>query len=418
MTVVEQQPFVLVDQLLDHLATPEGAMTIWKERLDPEIINKEDEGVRKVLRWTTEYITKYQEAPTKDMLHEEFGMEFFEPQTPVEWVIEKLRDQYKRNEGKKIIQEIGRRVLQDPDEAISIASSEFNRLKNLTTTRRYEMDTYEYDLTVESYRKTLTEGVDAGITFGWGQIDKDLVGLQKGNLVFIGARPKRFKSWLLLTSAHEAWLRGDEITFWSLELPLADITNRHLCMISGVSYGDFKKRKLTPTQWNDFKAAAEFAKERENKLHFLRPPVGERTVGVIEQVSKELGSKAVYIDQLSWINPNKAMDQKWRETEVIVDELKMMADNFPVYAAAQLNREAASLTEMADLSKFGLSDRIGQTADLLLGVYASKDMIQNRIIEFGTIDARDFLPVSYDMKINLGLNPKEPYIKCLGRKED
>ena len=48
--------FILEDAILDHLATPEGAMAIYKERLDPKLLSPNEDKAYDVLTFVLAYI--------------------------------------------------------------------------------------------------------------------------------------------------------------------------------------------------------------------------------------------------------------------------------------------------------------------------------------------------------------------------
>lgn len=419
MTVVvyEEQGVDLEDALMDHLGDPTSAMILYRERLSDEFLF--DPITKKTLNFTFDFIREEGEPPGHDILNTETGFEFGPPVTPIDWVIERLRNRYKMNQGKAVVQRLAKLVVTDPDEAVRYGDEEFAKLRQATITRRYERDTGEAMSAIDRYVLAVEKGLGMGVTFGWEAIDEDLIGLRPGTLSVVVARPKRGKSWLLLQSACKAWEQGENVDFYTLELTLEEMEDRFICMLANVPYWAFVKKRLTPEQFGEMRAAAKWAESRDNKLRFLRPNFGERTVSNLQRISREHSPAAVYVDQLSWLDAQKRMpDQRWREIEFIVDDLKAACDDFPIYVAAQFNREAAGLDEMADLSKIGLSDRIGQTADLILGVHQSKEMKENNLLEFGVVDARSVGYSAYELKMNLGANPEDPYLKYLGRKED
>ncbi len=415
---VEVSGIVIEDQLLDHLATPEGAMSIWRERLEPAIVG-DDEDVRKVLIWTTNYIDEHREAPTKELLKYEFGLDFLEPVAPLDYVLDKFRERYRRKQAQRAISKVAKIVNSDPEEAVALAFSEFARIRAETVSRETMRDSQDIGSRVDAYNERVLTGNTAGVTFGWPQIDEILGGLRLGCLYFVLARPKRYKSWFVLKSAHEAWKGGEDVDFNTLELPITEMQDRWLCMLAGVSYGAFMHHRLTHQDLQHLDWARNYAAEQNNKIRFLQPPRGERTVGHLLQTATETDRPpaVIYIDQLSFLESTRktAIDQRWREVEFICEDLAEAKNQFPIYVAAQFNREAASLNEMADLAQIGLSDAIGQKADMVLGLYASKDMIANKVIEFGTVAARSFEHARFEMKTGL---EGDDYIKFLTVKAE
>lgn len=408
MTEVEYAGIVLEDQLLDHLATPEGAMMIWRERLSPEVINESDDGIREALEFVVGYIEQYGEAPTVSIIAEETGYEDFnEPEVPIEYLLDKLNERFKKQEVQKAVKKVARLSNVAPHEALTLGFSEFSRIMGETASQRSTFDTHNMGLVLDRYKhrqETSTEG----LSWGFPEMDKLLQGLRKGELYFVVARPKRFKSWMLVKSALECFYNGHDVTLFSLEMTAEEIQDRIFCMITGVSYTQFQHRSLMPRDLQVLEDAKHWLMEQPMKLRVIRPPMGERTIGHMKQIAKEHGAQAVFIDQLSWIESTRkaSIDQRWREVAFICEDAKEAAMDFPVYIAAQFNREAQGAKSVfdLDLANIGLSDAIGQTADTLLGIYSSKEMKASGIMQYGVIDSRAFDQSAWEVKIELGLN--------------
>jgi replicative DNA helicase len=402
--VEEYAGLVLEDQLLDHMATPAGCRAIWKERLSSELIGDSDDGIRTALEFVISYMDEYREPPSRGVLEEETGYDEFDtPIAPIGYVITKLRERYQRQQMKRVITTLGRNA-GNPEEALRIGLSEFNRIRAETADRKHTMDSSEVAEVVDKYHERLKHGAIQGVTFGFEELDKSLGGLKTDELTFIIARPKRYKSWQLLWSATAAvWTESRSVVFDTLEMPPEEMMERYTCIIAGVSYRDFKLHNLSPAALGELDKAARDAFNNPNKIYFRRPPRGERTVQQMMQEAIELGAEALYIDQLSFIESVRkaSVDQRHREVSFICEDLKDATQHMPIYVAAQFNREAAGLNEMADLSKIGLSDSIGQVADTILGVHATKDMKAQNLIHMGVIESRSYEPTVWEMSVDL-----------------
>jgi len=352
---------VLEDQLLDHLATPEGCMAVWRERLDPEIIPEINEGVREALRFVIAYIDEYGQPPDVAVLSEETGYEDFEtPIAPIEYVIDKLKERKVRQELKRAITKVKERQLVK----------------------------------------------DSGISFGYEAIDNALGGMRKGELYFVVGRPGRYKSWQLIKSATESFQNGANVVIETLEMSAAEMQDRFLCMLAGVSWDQFQHGALPPKDEDILAEAHAWLADQSNKVFFHHPPLHERTVAHMRQFGIEVGADVLYVDQLSFIQANRKSDQQWIEVGYKCQELKEAASEFPILCAAQFNREAAKAKSVKDLdlANIGLSDSVGQTADLVLGLYANKDMMNNRLLQYGIVKSRSFSERAWEIKVNLGID--------------
>lgn len=407
---VEYDGLILEDQLLDHLATPEGATAIWKERLLPEVLPQSEEDAKVVLQFVLTYMDEHRTPPDISVIAAETGMETYnEPIAPVEYVISKLRERYQRRQLRKITERVGQLAV-EPESALTHGLDELTRLRLETTSRKGEVSSGDLWDAIDRYRERQVEGLE-GITFGYEQIDNHLGGLKIGELSVVLARPKRYKSWQLLKSAADA-LVDHNVAFATMELSEQEMQDRLLCMVSGVSWAKFKSNTLRQEDLLAMEETAHDLQGHPYKCHIFRPKIGERTPGYLTAYAIEKEAECLYIDQLSWFDGARD-DRAWQKIGTIMEELKDAATNFPIYMAAQLNREAVAIDGLADIDKAGLSDMIGQTADNLFAIHASRDMMQSnpKIIQFGLRESRAFEPQAWEIRVDLS---KESNFHCIG----
>lgn len=383
-----ETPIIIEDQILDHLAIPESAMRLWKERINPELLGKTDEGVKQALEFVMGYIAKHGEAPPASVISAEVGYdEFHTPEVPVDYVIEKLRERFLRQEAKVLGKKIARQA--DPVEAVKLGFSEYARLREITYDRSAETSSKELALSIQGYHAARDLG--PGVSFGFPEIDMVLNGMKKNQLYFACGRLKHFKSWMALKSSVESLLAGKSTMFFPLEMSPDEMRDRMLCMLAGVSYPRWEAKTLGEKELKLLAEADEWARAQEAQIHFHRPDFDDRTVPSLVQIAKEHEDiVAVYIDQFYNIQPthfrNSEQDHvKWT---YIVQQLKDAAQHWPLFVTCQLNRQAANMDEMADSSKIGLTDSIPQIADMCLGLWRNQDMTANGVIQYGVMDAR------------------------------
>lgn len=412
MSEVEYEGIVLEDQLLDHLATPEGATTIWKERLHPEVIADDDEGIREALKFVLRYMDEYRAPPDVAVIAEETGYEdFAEPVAPVEYIIDKLRERYKRKQLRAAITKVGR-LSNDPEAALNYGLGELSRIRLETNSPGGTITSRDMIYVIESYNDRFEEQ-GSGITFGYEEMDKHLGGLQTGQVSVILARPKRYKSWQLLKSATDAFFAGNNIHFETMELQEEEMSSRFLCMAAGVSWYRFSHNILTAEEVAMLEDMERGLRDFPYQIDFHRSKRGERTVKNILDLAMEAEAKALFIDQLSWFDGAKD-EGNWRIIGKIMEELKDAAEHMPIYMAAQYNRVQALEEGIGDLANIALADAIGQTADNILGIYASRDMLENKIVQLGIVESRSFEPITWEIKVEL---TERANFRCLGVRE-
>lgn len=398
MSELEYAGLVLEDQLLDHLATPEGCSYVWRERLAPEILNDADD-TRIALQFVLEYMDDRREPPHVSVLAEETGFEEFEePIAPIDYVVSKLRERYQRKQMKEVIRKLGR-LSGEPEEALRYGLAEMARIKTETAAISTYVTEKNLIETVDDYQHRLTAPQHAGVTTGYPAIDDHLGGFRLGEVTVVLARPKRYKSWQLTTSACGAIVDDVPVAIGTMELSEREMRDRVTCQLAGVSWYRFQHRMLTDVEIDKLSSTAEEVAETR-KVSIFRPKPSDRTVSYLVNAAMEAEAKILYIDQLSWFDGAKD-EGNWRIIGQIMEELKDAAQYFPIFMAAQYNRQAAQEEGLADVSKAGLSGFIEQTADHLLGIYASKDMLENKIFHYGVLESRTFLPCTWEIKANL-----------------
>lgn len=398
---------ILSDQLIDHLAFPESAMKLYKERLSEDFLVKDEELAKDVLKFVFKFIDEYGEAPTTEVVKDEFiKWPFAKPLCPTDYLVNRLRERHLRNRLQPALLEVSRMVAKDPQGAVAQGTSLFYDLGNKTQSRRNVLDVDDWDVFMAEYRQQLKDGMFNGVTFGWDAIDQILGGLRNG-LHYVLGRPKRYKSWFLLKSAVEAYrIEQRNILFASLELPEDEMMKRFVCMMANVSWDRMYKGYLLPEDYRAIDKVKEELSSWEHTFTITHPPVVERNAPMLLQNAKEKNAEILYIDQMKYIDMagSHRYDKRWEKVEYICEELKLASDALPIYVAAQFNREAANLTEMADLSKIGLSDAIGQHADTLMGLYQNKEMRSNKFVEFGVVDSRNTEHASFLLDVQLTEN--------------
>ena len=407
MSETEYAGLVLEDQLLDHLGTPEGAEAVWRERLSPEVLSEDDQGIRDALSFVIEYMDRYREPPDVSVLIDETGYDAFEePIAPIDYVIERLRERYQRQVLKRTLTKMAR-LSKEPEDALRYGLDELTRLKLDTSSVGGTLTSRDLLQTVDDYRRQIEKN-EQGITFGYHLMDRHLGGLRANELTVILARPKRYKSWQLLKSACDAVLgdeKGDrppvDVEFATMELSETEMLHRFTCMVAGISWYKFKQQLLSPDELRHMDEVGRELMEWPTKLRFYRPKPGDRNVAHLVSRAQDNGAKALYIDQLSWFDDAKDAEKNWLKIGRIMEQLKDATQHFPIFMAAQYNRQQANEDGIGDLANIGLSDAIGQTADTLLGIYASRDMLDNKLIHLGVVDARSYEPITWEIKVEL-----------------
>ena len=213
-----------------------------------------------------------------------------------------------------------------------------------------------------------------GVETGFIDFDNKTAGLQKSDLILVGARPSMGKTAFLLNIAQHASVRNKVPTaFFSLEMAKEQLVNRMLCVEAHLDSHKFRTGDLNDDDWN--KIAQSVAPLSEAPL-FLDDTPGI-TVAELRakcrrlKLEKNLG--LVVIDYLQLMSGSSArIESRQMEISEISRSLKGLAKELeaPVLTAAQLSRAVEARKDHRPmLSDLRESGAIEQDADVVAFLY-------------------------------------------------
>ncbi|MBQ6495841.1 MAG: replicative DNA helicase [Firmicutes bacterium] len=223
------------------------------------------------------------------------------------------------------------------------------------------------------------EGGLTGVTTGFRELDNLTAGLQKSNLIILGARPAMGKTSFALSLALNAAIKGKaSVMFFSMEMAKEEIGQRLLSMESKVDMQKLKTGRLDRTDWDDVNNALEILSE--TNINIDDTP----GINIMEMKSKcrrlmsEKGLDLVIIDYLQLMNPEGRSESRVQEVSVLSRNLKLLARelNCPVLVLSQLSRGPEQRNDHRPmLSDLRESGSIEQDADVVIFLY--RDEIYN-----------------------------------------
>lgn len=210
-----------------------------------------------------------------------------------------------------------------------------------------------------------------GIPSGFGALDKLLTGLNKSNLILIGARPAMGKTSFALNLAQNITMGSrKKCVFFSLEMNKTELAERLLSSQAGVESQKLKTGELTNEEWVRLgNAAGQF-----NDVELYLDDTSAITVPEIKsRVRRMKNVDCIIIDYLGLIRPATKKENRVQEVSEITRTLKMLAKdlNIPVICCAQLSRgtEGHGKNHKPQLSDLRESGSIEQDADIVLFLY-------------------------------------------------
>lgn len=211
------------------------------------------------------------------------------------------------------------------------------------------------------------KGIKPGIPIPIGKLQDIIGGWQKGDLIYIAARPSMGKTAVSLKFAKHSAKNNFRTLFFSLEMTKISLTDR---MILG-------ETEICPDRWkngelfeHDFQEIEIAQSKIRNWPLFIIDKSAIKTDHV-RSICKKMKPDIIIIDyiQLMTANRNKKNDNRNIELGSISHDLKSIAKDFniPVIAISQLNRNIDSRgSKIPTLSDLRDSGELEQDADLII----------------------------------------------------
>lgn len=217
-----------------------------------------------------------------------------------------------------------------------------------------------------------------GVPTGFIELDKKTSGLQKGNLIFIAARPGMGKSSLALNIAQNAAIKNNiPVAIFSLEMTKEELTNRILCAEAMVDSSKIKNGTIEEEDW--LKLANSLGPISESPIYI--DDTSNLSVMDIRARCRKLKMEhdigLIIIDYLQLMEGRKS-DNRQQEIAEISRSLKILAKelNLPIIALSQLSRAPEQRADHRPiLSDLRESGSIEQDADIVMFIY--RDDIYN-----------------------------------------
>ncbi len=209
-----------------------------------------------------------------------------------------------------------------------------------------------------------------GIPTGIGDLDRVITGLNKSDLIILGARPGMGKTSFALNIARNVALKGKTVCFFSLEMSRDQLAQRLLSNEASIPSTKLRTGELSPEEWTRLGIAGQHLSE-------MNIYVDESSGITVPEMKAKLRRMKkvdlVIIDYLGLMQSAKRTENRVQEVSDITRNLKIMAKDLkvPVITCAQLSRgtEAKGKSHRPALSDLRESGSIEQDADIVLFLY-------------------------------------------------
>ena len=234
------------------------------------------------------------------------------------------------------------------------------------------------------------DGGLSGMSTGLIDMDRQLGGMHRSDLIIMAGRPSMGKSSLAMNIAFYAarnfqqekdesgvmrTTNGGVVAFFSLEMSSEQLATRLLAEHSGVPSNKIRRGDITAEQYEHIRDAS----EEINSIPLYIDDTGGLSIGALSARARRLkrmvGLDIIVVDYLQLLtggNAMKASDGRVQEVSAITQGLKALAKelDIPVIALAQLSRQVEQRDDkrpqLADLRESG---SIEQDADVVMFIF-------------------------------------------------
>lgn len=209
-----------------------------------------------------------------------------------------------------------------------------------------------------------------GAATGFVDLDKVTTGLNKSDLVIVGARPAMGKTSFALNMARNVAMKGKKVLFFSLEMTKQQLAERVLSTEARVLSTKMRTGEISDEEWPRLATATALLSGCE--LYF--DDTSDMTVAEMKSRVRRLKNvDAVFVDYLQLMKSGGRVESRNQEVSEITRNLKLMAKdlNIPIVVLAQLSRstEGRGKSHKPQLSDLRESGSIEQDADIVIMLY-------------------------------------------------
>ena len=231
---------------------------------------------------------------------------------------------------------------------------------------------------LNDYENNIFNSSSNGYTLGFDFLNDLNGGCYPGNLIVLGARMGRGKTYVMLHMLKEMWLEGHSIGCCSGEMSVKELVDRILCLCAKVDSNRFLKKNLCTRAWIRLNKTYEQLKPMlaENRLWFVNAAkygdAHELCIHDIERLIAQKKPKIFFIDAIYLFKLDNKPTYKKADHEIVkavLNRLKAIAEKYQVciICTSQINRDANENKKLS-LKHFSDTDNFGKIAHLVLGI--------------------------------------------------
>ncbi len=216
-----------------------------------------------------------------------------------------------------------------------------------------------------------TKGDYIGIPCGISDLDRIITGLNKSDLIILGARPGMGKTSFALNIARNVAVQQDKsVCFFSLEMTRDQLAQRMLSDEASIKSDKLRTGEISGAEWTRLVQASDVLSKAP--IYFDESS-GITVPEIKAKVRRMKKADLIIIDYLQLMRSARRTENRVQEVSDITRNLKIMAKDLgvPVLVCAQLSRgtEVKGKSHRPQLADLRESGSIEQDADIVLFLY-------------------------------------------------
>jgi len=375
----------------------------WSSVMDRRVTEElfQDMECRKCFKYVYDFYSKYGKVPSIDLVEEEFkDLRIEYAKEPVDYYLDKMSENYVRVKGSQVLISSAREIVQSPMKGIEKLQTALAELTLEAAPTRDDLveDTVE-ERKARYLRLKKAGGMD-GMPTPWEVLNEATMGLHGGDFIAIVSRPGVGKTWFLSILAEFSARQGLKVLFVTNEMSNTQIMQRFDALYFKLPYKELRAGLLPDALEKRYFEGLEKMK-KDVKMVVTQDVHGVNSIGSkIDQYKPDL----VLIDGMYLLADDQNSQSRWEGISNISRSLKKLArkKNVPIIATTQFNRASEGVKiDKVTLSNLGFSDSIGQDADVVLGLFRTKDMEMNNEMKVRMLKVREGEPKDFTLQWDL-----------------
>jgi replicative DNA helicase len=407
--------------LISAIVERKDMRKVLKQKIDASFF--EDSLSRSVWSWLVKYFKdpKKTDTPSVAAFRAQFPMyDLVSCEDSTEAICEEVRKAKLHSDIAASIQDISQKTMVDPLEGMKALHEHGSRIRAThVVSDANDIRNLMGSIKEDYLRMKALKGDQKlkGKPYPWAALNLSTMGCQNGHLVFIYARPKNGKTFILLYILDGFYGFGDVPLLCSQELPTIDMVERIVAFRLRLDYSKFLRGELEPTAERRFLEEVEKFIENPPYIITRLTSIGEDAAQELDGLIEEYGATVAAVDAANCLGNDVkevvAFTRGFKQTAV--------KRNIPILGTTQQLRQKGKKAQQYGSESgddvYG-SDSYLQDCDILLLAKSDLEMRRAREIELSTVAIRKGMPVRFVINSFLCTNFEQKRVIPFGGDEE